>query len=172
MSRLTSTIRTVHRVGVAVWVCLAPAALMSPAWAQSTGPPSLDPELALTQFVHEVWTAEDGLPQNSVSAVAQTRDGYVWIGTQDGLVRFDGVRFRIFAKQDGLGNNEIRALLPRADGSLWIGTYGGGLSRLQNDRVTTFTSADGLPNEHVRSLFEDSQGILWIRHDRGRPRQV
>ncbi|HMJ63470.1 MAG TPA: two-component regulator propeller domain-containing protein, partial [Bryobacteraceae bacterium] len=60
---------------------------------------SLDPSKALTQYVHRGWRADSGLPQNSVLAIAQTPDGYVWLGTEDGLVRFDGVRFTVFGQR-------------------------------------------------------------------------
>jgi len=57
---------------------------------------ALDPKKAITQYNHNVWQAESGRPQNSVNTMIQTRDGYLWLGTQEGLVRFDGVRFAVF----------------------------------------------------------------------------
>src|ERR1051325_2818736 len=60
--------------------------------------PSLDPKKSINQYVHDVWTADNGLPQTSVQAIAQTADGYLWLGTQEGLCRFDGVRFALFNK--------------------------------------------------------------------------
>jgi ligand-binding sensor domain-containing protein/signal transduction histidine kinase len=125
---------------------------------------SLDPRLALTQYVHDVWQTDDGLPQNSVLDILQTRDGYLWLGTRGGLVRFDGVRFTVFDKENtpALGDNDIRALLEDRDGSLWIGAYSGGLTRLKNGRFTQYTSEDGLPHDQIRSLLQDREGSLWI----------
>ena len=74
---------------------------------------SLDPSKALTQYVHRSWQADSDLPQNSVLAIAQTPDGYLWLGTESGLARFDGVHFTLFDQRaiPGLRSNEIRALL-------------------------------------------------------------
>lgn len=123
---------------------------------------SLDPKLEITQYVHDAWTVEDGLPQNTVYDVEQGPDGYLWVGTQAGLARFDGIRFELFDTKDGLGSNEVRALLTARDGSLWIGTNGGGLSRLREGEFTTFTTDEGLPNDVVRALYEDREGSIWI----------
>src|SRR5664279_5161584 len=61
---------------------------------------ALDPTKAITQYVQDVWTTRDGLPQNSVYSIAQTRDGYIWLATQEGLARFDGVRFTVFDRSN------------------------------------------------------------------------
>jgi hypothetical protein len=61
---------------------------------------ALDPHRAITQYVHDVWYAKDGLPQNSVHAIVQTRDGYLWFGTEEGLTRFDGVTFTVFDRSN------------------------------------------------------------------------
>ena len=122
------------------------------------------PEMRITQLVHEVWGVDEGLPQSSVYDVVQTRDGYLWLGTQEGLARFDGVRFTLFdrANLDGLRSNEIRALLESRDGALWIGTNGGGVSRLQDGVLTTYTAADGLQSDLVRALHQSQDGAIWI----------
>ena len=124
----------------------------------------LDPRKALTQFKLDVWTTAEDLPQNSVTALVQTRDGYLWLGTYGGLGRFDGVRFTVFdtANTPELRSNGIQALLEDGRGALWIGTNGGGLSRFQDGRFTTFTAADGLSSDIVRALHEDHEGNLWI----------
>src|SRR3954453_24157579 len=74
---------------------------------------SLDPTKAITQFVHQAWQSEQGLQENSVAAIAQTKDGYLWLGTEGGLAHFDGIPFTIFEKHTapGLGNNFITSLL-------------------------------------------------------------
>src|SRR5678816_2217197 len=76
----------------------------------------------LSQFTHEVWLTENGLPQNTVHAIAQTRDGYIWIGTEEGLARFDGVKFTVFDKQNTpeIKSNYIRSLLADRQGALWL----------------------------------------------------
>jgi PAS domain S-box-containing protein len=117
----------------------------------------------ITQYANEVWQSEQGLPQNAVQALAQTRDGYLWLGTQEGLARFDGVRFTVFNRRNTpeLKHNNIQSLLESRDGSLWIGTSDG-LTRLKDRTFTTFTTDEGLSNNYITSLFEDAAGKLWI----------
>jgi ligand-binding sensor domain-containing protein/signal transduction histidine kinase len=124
----------------------------------------LDPAKALTQYNLDVWTTADALPQNSVTAVVQTRDGYLWLGTYGGLARFDGVRFGVFdsANTPALRTNGVQALLEARDGTLWVGTTGGGLVRYRDGAFTALTTADGLPSDNVRTLHEDHEGVLWI----------
>src|SRR5207237_2302215 len=102
------------------------------AWISIAGTPAyaLDPDKAITQYVHEIWTTEYGLPQNTVTAVAQTPEGFRWLGTGFGLVRFDGLRFTIFNSRNtpALKNDDIRSLLVDRSGNLWVGTHRGGLT--------------------------------------------
>ncbi len=113
-------------------------------------------------FVFRAWRTEDGLPQSTISVSLQTRDGYLWLGTQAGLARFDGVRFTVFGLAEGLPSVLVRALYEDNLGSLWIGTYGGGLSRLRDGRIERFTAEDGLNDVNVTALAGDSLGRLWI----------
>ena len=135
---------------------------------------ALDPAKALTQFTHSAWLMEDGLPQNSIKAIAQTTDGYLWLATQAGMVRFDGVRFTVFntANTPALTNSNVLALLAARDGSLWIGTYGGGLTRLKDGTFTTYTTRDGLAHDVVFALCEDRNGESLDRHTRRRSEPV
>jgi ligand-binding sensor domain-containing protein len=112
---------------------------------------ALDSSRELSQFGHEVWLTENGLPQNTVHAIAQTRDGYIWIGTEEGLARFDGVKFSVFDKQNtpAIKSNYIRSLLADRQGALWIGTAQG-LVRMLNGKFTLFTRDDGLPSDRAR----------------------
>jgi signal transduction histidine kinase/ligand-binding sensor domain-containing protein/CheY-like chemotaxis protein len=130
---------------------------------------ALDPGKAITQYRHDIWTTDQGLPQNSVVAIVQTRDGYLWFGTELGLVRFDGLRFTVFDRKNtpGLKSNMVYVLLEDRQGSLWIGSAGGGLTRFRNGVFTTFTTKDGLSNDMVLSLHEDRAGDLWIGTDGG-----
>ncbi len=111
---------------------------------------ALDPVKAITQYRHEVWRTREGLPQSSAEALVQTRDGYVWIGTQEGLARFDGARFVVFDKSNTpeLRHNRILTLLEDRRGRLWIGTEGGGLTVLEEGRFRTFGRTDGLSRRH------------------------
>ena len=129
----------------------------------------LDPSKAITQYVYDRWTAESGLPQSSVLAIAQTPDGYLWLGTEEGIVRFDGVRFVNFNKRNtpGLESEEVDALLVDHRGDLWIGTRGGGLTLLRHGVFKSFTTRDGLSNDSVQALYEDKRGDLWIATDGG-----
>ncbi len=116
---------------------------------------------------------ENGLPQNTIHAVAQTPDGFVWLGTEAGLVRFDGVAFQVFehnltASPSGplLPGNDIRSLLVAQDGALWIGT-GDGLVRWKSGESAVFTTANGLPANGIRELKQASDGALWPLTDQG-----
>ncbi|HEX4603589.1 MAG TPA: two-component regulator propeller domain-containing protein, partial [Candidatus Angelobacter sp.] len=125
---------------------------------------SLDPHKPITQYVHTVWHSEDGLPQNSIQALLQTRDGYLWIGTQEGLVRFNGVEFKVFNKSttDAIRHNDVRNLYQARDGVLWIGTFGGGLVQYKGGQFSEYTTESGLSNNTVTSILEDSHQNLWV----------
>ncbi len=124
---------------------------------------ALDSQRDLSRYGHEVWLTENGLPQNTVHAIAQTRDGYIWIGTEEGLARFDGVKFTVFDKQNTsqLKSNYIRALLADSHGALWIGTAEG-LVRLLKGNFTLFTTNEGLPSNTIQGVYEDREGNLWV----------
>jgi len=120
-------------------------------------------------YTHEVWQTKEGLPQNSVNTIIQSHEGYIWFGTQEGLVRFDGVRFVVFDKVNtkGLLANIILSLCETKDGALWIGTDGGGATKLQDGLFTPLTSKDGLADNVVRSIVEDREGVLWFGTSNG-----
>lgn len=124
---------------------------------------ALDSRRDLSQFSHAVWLTENGLPQNTVHSIAQTMDGYIWIGTEEGLARFDGVRFTVFDKQNTpqLKSNYIRALLTDRQGALWIGTAEG-LVHMRAGKFTLFTTDEGLPSNTIQALCEDREGNLWV----------
>ncbi len=141
--------------------------LFSGLWC-STATASLDPSRAISEYIHESWQTGQGLPQNSVLSLAQTPDGYIWMGTEEGLVRFDGVRFTVFDKNTaGLKHNMVLALLVDRHGDLWLGMYGGGIARLHAGKFEAYTTTEGLPSNMVRALYEDSDGTLWIGTDGG-----
>jgi diguanylate cyclase (GGDEF)-like protein len=130
---------------------------------------ALDPAKLLSQYTHQAWKADEGLPQSYVKAIAQTKDGYLWLGTEGGLARFDGVRFTVFDERNApaLRGSDVLALCAASDGSLWIGLRGGGAVRYRGGSFTGFTTRDGLPSDVVRSLYEDSSGRLWIGTEAG-----
>jgi ligand-binding sensor domain-containing protein/signal transduction histidine kinase len=128
----------------------------------------LDPNRNLNEFGNQVWLTENGLPQNTVQAIAQTRDGYLWIGTQEGLAKFNSTSFVVFDKENTaeLRSNDIRALLEDHNGALWISTSYG-LVKAQNGSFTAFTTAEGLPDNSIGPLAEAPDGSLWIATDTG-----
>jgi signal transduction histidine kinase/ligand-binding sensor domain-containing protein len=125
--------------------------------------------IAPTGFTRKVWQTQDGLPEQTVQAFAQTPDHYLWIGTTGGLLRFDGARLTLFDVENTpqLGTNSVFSLMVSRDGSLWIGTEGGGLLRYEAGRFRVFGTQDGLSDGFVRALLEDSQGTIWAGTDNG-----
>jgi ligand-binding sensor domain-containing protein/signal transduction histidine kinase len=123
---------------------------------------ALDPRKSITQYGHDVWQAEDGLPQNTVRAIRQTRDGYLWLATEEGLARFDGVRFTVFdtASTPELPVGFVNALFEDRAGTLWIGSNGGGLIRYVAGRFTPYR----LPDQRtllITAVAEAGDG-LWL----------
>ncbi|HWF47444.1 MAG TPA: two-component regulator propeller domain-containing protein, partial [Bryobacteraceae bacterium] len=111
------------------------------------------------QFARQTWASENGLPQNTVQAILQSHEGYIWVGTEGGLARFDGVHFQVYNARNTpeLKSNNIRALLETREGALWMATADG-VARLANGRFTRFDTADGLPGNNVWSLARSSNG--------------
>ncbi len=109
----------------------------------------------------DVWQTSDGLPGNTVTAIQQTPDGYLWIGTLNGLVRFDGVRFQVFGEASALPSTRVLALLAARNGTLWIGTEGGGLVQFRDGEFHALTRRDGLRGDTVTALAEDRAGQIW-----------
>jgi ligand-binding sensor domain-containing protein/signal transduction histidine kinase len=129
---------------------------------------SLAPNRPISSFVHQSWQTAQGLPQNSVLAMAQTPDGYLWLGTEEGLVRFDGVRFTTFnGRSSGLRSKIVTALVPGSDHDLWVGTNGGGLAHFADGKFTAYTKRDGLSSNSILCLYLDRRGTLWTGTDGG-----
>jgi len=133
------------------------------------GADALDRSKAVTQHHYQAWLTEDGLPQISVQDVLQDHHGYLWLGTQEGLVRYDGARFVVYDSRntETIDNNYITSLLQTADRTLWIGTYGGGVLRYHQDAFTALTEADGLSSGIVHDLVETDGGEVWIGTENG-----
>lgn len=130
----------------------------------SMGPAlALDPGRTLTQYVHRIWQVPQGLPQSSIFSILQTRDGYLWLGTQTGLARFDGVRFTSLENisPGAPANIWIRNLSEDNRGALWFGTNESGLFRLENGAVAHFSRKEGLPADTIQCLLSDRNGAVW-----------
>ncbi len=115
-------------------------------------------------YVYRAWTTENGLPQESVPALAQTRDGYLWQGTFGGLARFNGIELRIFdlARHRELASNRMHALHVDRQGVLWIGHPFGAVSRFDGRRFTAYGQQHGLPASNLWAITEDLAGDLWF----------
>ena len=126
------------------------------------------PTPALSRFHHTSWTARDGAPP-SVEALAQTADGFLWLGGGSGLFRFDGVRFEPYESpaHQSLPSTNVSALLATRDGGLWVGYRFGGLSLIRRDSVTHYREQDGVPGGTVFHMVEDSESTLWVASTRG-----
>lgn len=123
---------------------------------------AVDPNKQISQYGHTAWRIQDGDFNGAPNAIAQTTDGYLWIGTQNGLIRFDGVRFVPWAPLKGkLLSNGIFSLLAGKDGSLWIGTSTN-LAHLQNGNLTNYLDANG----RINSIIQSHDGRIWITRSR------
>jgi ligand-binding sensor domain-containing protein len=120
------------------------------------------------QFVHTAWSAKEGAPGN-VYALAQTTDGFLWLGTMQGLYRFDGVSFERYEPRSGpaFQSSNVTALLALPNGDLWIGYRDKGVSRLRNGTNTNYTGSDGLPSGRVTRLAQDREGTIWAAANGG-----
>jgi signal transduction histidine kinase/ligand-binding sensor domain-containing protein len=118
---------------------------------------------AYGQHGYDAWSIEDGLPQNSVNDITQTRDGYLWLATYGGLVRFDGTRFVVFDRSvDGIDSIRVRTLHEDPTGTLWAATDDGMVLRYRDGRFATFGRAAGLPVDAALRIETDRAGNLWI----------
>jgi signal transduction histidine kinase/ligand-binding sensor domain-containing protein/DNA-binding NarL/FixJ family response regulator len=115
-------------------------------------------------YQHQAWTVDDGLPVNAVNALLQGRSGYLWLATNDGLVRFDGIRFTVFntVSHPEMQSNRILGLVEGPDGALWWWTEQMHLVSMFEDRVRHYTEADGLPSRDVQRIVRGRGGRLWF----------
>jgi ligand-binding sensor domain-containing protein/signal transduction histidine kinase len=120
-------------------------------------------------FTVSHWDVDSGLPPGPCSAILQTRNGYLWFGTEEGLGRFDGVNCAVFDRRNtpALKASRISVLYEDRRGTLWIGTEGGGLTVLQEGEFRAFTREDGLRNDQISALLEDRGGTMWVGTDGG-----
>src|SRR5262249_4030351 len=121
---------------------------------------ALDPAVLLSQYGHTNWRSRDGTLAGMPNAIAQTSDGLLWIGTDNGLLTFDGVRFTRWAPPSGdsLPSNPIISLLAARDGTMWIGTEGG-LAHLHQGTLTRYPEVS---DAMVNLVVEDRHGVVWF----------
>jgi ligand-binding sensor domain-containing protein len=124
---------------------------------------ALDPHKLISQFTHTSWSASDGLP-GPVRAIAQTPNGYLWLGTEAGLYRFDGIRFTAWEPVFGerVPGSAVLSLCTARDGSLWIGYGSGGIAHLQDNRLRGYLAGGGVPSGGILSIVEDKNGVIWV----------
>jgi ligand-binding sensor domain-containing protein/serine phosphatase RsbU (regulator of sigma subunit) len=128
----------------------------------------LNPNKPVTQYILDTWQNEPGLQVTAIEALRQTRDGYLWLGTPEGLIRFDGVAFSVLDRSNsGLKSNRITSIAEDAQGTLWVGTDVG-LHALQNGKFTLYTTKNGLGSNVITTLFASRKtGILWVGTEGG-----
>ncbi|HKE25945.1 MAG TPA: two-component regulator propeller domain-containing protein, partial [Bryobacteraceae bacterium] len=121
---------------------------------------ALNPSLDVSQYAHTAWKFRDGFTKGTIVSIAQTPDGYLWLGTEFGLLRFDGVRsvpWQPPASQH-LPSTYIRRLLVARDGTLWIGTWKG-LASWKDGKLTQYPELAG---QIISALLEDREGTVWV----------
>jgi ligand-binding sensor domain-containing protein len=131
-------------------------------WLAAASGSALNPSTPITQYGRDVWDGDSGLPQNSVDAILQTHDGYLWLGTQEGLARFDGVRFTMFDTRNShaMHDDWVKALCETRDGTLWVGTEAG-LLRWKNGGFEETQPRGALSTAVISALLESRDGVLW-----------
>ncbi len=137
-------------------------------WLGAASGHALNPATPIAQYGRDVWDGDSGLPQNSVEAILQTRDGYLWLGTQEGLLRFDGVRFTTFDTRNShaMHDDWVKALCETRDGTLWVGTAAG-LLRWKNGGFEERQPRGDLSTAVVSELLEGRDGVLWVVSSKG-----
>src|SRR6187397_2229361 len=147
-----------------LWRAGALAAILFSVAAATFG---LDATKPIDRHMIDVWQNETGLPQNSVLAILQTRDGYLWLGTQEGLARFDGVRFATFDSRNtpAFGDDWVVSLVETRDGTLWIGTMAG-LARMRGGEFLPPLEGP-LASAMIDSVHEARDGSLWVSCEAG-----
>ncbi len=147
-----------HKTAASVVIALIASAIRADA---------LDPRKAITEYSHISWNQREGLPWGPIYALTQTPDGYLWLPSAAGLLRFDGQRFTRWQPMRG---ESIPSAYPTAlhtgrDGSLWIGFIDGRISRIQNGHIVNYAAQDGLVSRRVRSILDTPNGDVWVWYD-------
>ena len=127
------------------------------------------PACGVRQYFVHLWQTEDGLPQNAITAIVQTRDGYIWLGTYAGLVRFDGVRFVLFDSSTtaAMKSSRVTSLYEDSSGALWIGHETGEVTQYREGRFQTMPPMGAGKARKVFAIGEDEEGDVWQMDDEG-----
>jgi signal transduction histidine kinase len=144
---------------IGIWLFLAAACTRSFA---------IESDLKITQFAHAAWGANEGAP-SGIQAIAQTKDGYLWFGSPEGLFRFDGMTFEQYQAQSEppLNAGDVVTLLALPGGDLWIGFKSGAISVLRNGHAENYAKADGVPRGYIDCLAQDETGAIWAGWEYG-----
>ena len=120
------------------------------------------------EYLPRVWQTDEGLPNNLVQAIAQTPDGYLWVGTYEGLARFDGVEFTSLHSPSTpeINNGSVTALCLASNGCLWIGTEHGAVVKWQNGQFSAFPMKDK-PTDQIYAIYQGQSGAIWIASAQG-----
>lgn len=118
--------------------------------------------LSAQRFPSVHLTIKDGLPSNAVYCVLKDSRGIIWIGTDAGLVKYDGFQLKTFTKKNGLAGNFIRDIKEDKFGNLWIACYGDGLTKFDGKKYKNFSTKNGLVHQEIRRLYFDKKQQLWI----------
>jgi ligand-binding sensor domain-containing protein len=150
-----------HQIVLILGICLLIIFRSGPTLA-------LDRDRRIVQFHYQAWSVNDGAP-GEISALAQTEDGYLWIGSPQGLFRFDGVRFEEYKPQPGvqLPSHGIYYLMATPDGGLWIAFAPTGLGFLKDGSLTLFSKPEELPDSQIHSFARDHDGRIWASTETG-----
>ncbi len=144
-------------VFAAAWLWLSCLASNAPAATRASGQ-------VTNPYLIDTWTTDDGLPQNTVTSIIQTRDGYLWFGTRNGLVRFNGIQFTVFNEGNtpGLNSSGIAKLFEDSQGGLWVGTEAAGVELIRQGQIESLGIGLGGFERRLASICEDVHGAVWL----------
>lgn len=130
---------------------------------------SQTPAVIWADYVNQIWTAAEGLPGNTVTDLLQKSDGYIYIGTYDGLVKFDGVKFTVLNKNTVKDFRFVsaRTIFEDSTGNLWVGSNDEGVAKISSSGIQMYTTENGLPNNSIRDITQDRLGNIWIGTSNG-----
>src|SRR5262249_27903267 len=144
--------------------------LATTTWCSTREALALDSTRGITQYAQTHFETRDGMPHGMANSIAQTSDGYLWTGSEEGLARFDGASFTIFdhRRTEGIPTNEFTSLAVDAAGTLWAGTREHGILHLVDGEFRTVVWEPGTQAQQIRALAFDRSGDLWVGlRDRG-----
>jgi signal transduction histidine kinase/ligand-binding sensor domain-containing protein len=157
----------------ALWFSLLWIFLVLTSVAEKRSTSAVSTEFALQNgqrtYVIDSWQMGDGLPGQAVNAIVESPEGYLWVGTNSGLARFDGSRFRSYTRQDvpAIGDDNVRHLLVARDGGIWIGTEGGGVVEYSRGTFHNYISRNIPGSAFVLGLYQSSNQVIWVATDAG-----